>query len=153
VPIDHAVGQLVVTPTDKALLAAAIAAQAHAHCPFSKYPVGAAVLTADGEIFGGCNVESASFSLTCCAERVAVFKAVSEGHQQIVACAIVTAEQRPVPPCGACRQVLFEFGATMRLVLGTQAGDIRIASLGNLLPEGFGQEQLLGAVGAAESSD
>lgn len=141
------------TESDRALLAAAIDAQTKAHCPFSRYPVGAAVRTAGGQVFTGCNVESASFSLTCCAERVAVFKAVSEGQKQIVACAIVTAEQRPVPPCGACRQVLFEFGAEMRLVLGNTAGEIRIASLNELLPEGFSQEQLDQGAGMARHRD
>ena len=138
-----------VTDEDRALLQAAIDAQGQAHCPFSRYPVGSAVRTTGGQVFTGCNVESASFSLTCCAERVAVFK----GHKQLVACAIVTSEQRPVPPCGACRQVLFEFGTDMRLVLGNAAGEIRIARLNDLLPEGFSQEQLGHVVVAQRQRD
>lgn len=128
---------------DLELLAAARAAQAYAHAPFSKYPVGAAVRTAAGTLFTGCNVESASFSLTCCAERVAVFKAVSEGETDIVSCAIVTNEAVPAPPCGACRQVLHEFGPKMRIVLGNGGADVRVMELAVLLPEGFDPEQVL----------
>ena len=132
-----------VTKEDRELLEEALRAQENAYCPFSKYPVGSAVRTKNGSIFTGCNVESASFSLTCCAERVAVFKAVSEGHQKVDACAIVTVEGVPAPPCGACRQILWEFGGNMRVVLGNPAGDVRILSLGDLIPEGFTAEQLI----------
>ena len=131
-----------VTDDDRTLLEAALEVQERAHCPFSRYPVGSAVRTEEGEIFTGCNVESASFSLTCCAERVAVFKAVSEGHKRIMACSIVTIEDKPAPPCGACRQVLYEFGGNIRLILGNRRGDVRVLSLGDLLPEGFTAEQL-----------
>ena len=132
-----------VNDDDRELLTVALEAQKRAHCPFSKYPVGAAVRTADGTVFSGCNVESASFSLTCCAERVAVFKAVSEGHKRIVACSIVTVEGKPAPPCGACRQVLYEFGGDMRIVLGNPHGEVRILNLASLLPDGFTAEHLL----------
>ena len=132
-----------VTEDDLALLDAARSAQAHAYAPFSKYPVGAAVRTASGAIYSGCNVESASFSLTCCAERVAVFKAVSDGEQQITACAIVTDERVPAAPRGACRQVLHEFGPNMRIVLGGGADTVRTMELDTLLPEGFDPEQVL----------
>ena len=142
-----------VTEADRALLSAALQAQEQAHCPFSRYPVGAAVRTTQGVLFSGCNVESASFSLTCCAERVAVFKAVSEGHKDLEACAIVTVEGKPAPPCGACRQVLFEFGRDMRIVLGNPSGEVRILSLNDLLPEGFTPEQLLERSEAAELND
>ena len=142
-----------VTKDDRQLLEAALEAQKQAHCPFSKYPVGSAVRTVNGEVFSGCNVESASFSLTCCAERVAVFKAVSEGHRQIVACSIVTVEGTPAPPCGACRQVLYEFGRNMRIVLGNPSGEVRILNLGELLPEGFTPDQLLSRSEAAEEID
>lgn len=132
-----------VTEQDLALLEAARVAQGFAHAPFSKYPVGAAVLTEDGTIYTGCNVESASFSLTCCAERVAVFKAVSEGRTKIVACAIVTDEEVPAAPCGACRQVLHEFGVDMRILLGDGGAARRVMTLAELLPEGFDPEQVL----------
>ena len=111
------------------------------------------MLTVDGFVFSGCNVESASFSLTCCAERVAVFKAVSEGHREIVACSIVTIEGTPAPPCGACRQVLYEFGRDMRIVLGNPSGEVRILSLVELLPDGFTPEQLLSRAEAVDEID
>ena len=142
-----------VTDADRKLLEAALEAQKQAHCPFSRYPVGAAVRTTDGELFTGCNVESASFSLTCCAERVAVFKAVSEGKPKLEACAIVTVEGKPAPPCGACRQVLFEFGQNMRIVLGNPSGEVRILELFDLLPEGFTAEQLLKRAEQTEGVD
>ena len=141
------------TPADRTLLEAALEAQKQAHCPFSKYPVGAAVRTEDGTIFTGCNVESASFSLTCCAERVAVFKAVSEGHKNIMSCSIVTVEGTPAPPCGACRQVLYEFGPKMRIVLGNPEGEVRILELVDLLPEGFTADQLLSRAEHADNLD
>ena len=149
----RALGERMVTDDDRALLSAALEAQQQAYCPFSRYPVGAAVRTTDGDIFTGCNVESASFSLTCCAERVAVFKAVSEGKPKLKACAIVTVEGNPAPPCGACRQVLFEFGRDMRIVLGNPAGEVRILQLNDLLPDGFTPEQLLERSEAAENTD
>lgn len=133
---------MVMDDEDKTLLEAALAVQKNAHCPFSAYPVGSAVRTEDGTIFSGCNVESASFSLTCCAERVAVFAAVSKGHKRITECAIVTVEDQPAPPCGACRQVLWEFGGNIRLVLGNNTGAVRLAQLGDLLPDGFTASQL-----------
>ena len=141
------------TEEDRRLLEVALEAQKNAHCPFSKYPVGAAVLTADGSIFSGCNVESASFSLTCCAERVAVFKAVSEGHKRILSCSIVTTDQAPAAPCGACRQVLYEFGGDMRIVLGNPTGKVDIMQLSELLPHGFTQEHLLSRTMAVDEND
>ena len=132
-----------VTDADRELLDAALDAQERAHCPFSCYPVGAAVRTESGQVYSGCNIESASFSLTCCAERVALFKAVSDGHKQIKSCSIVTVDGTPAPPCGACRQLLSEFGSNMRIILGNPDGDVRILQLGELFPEGFTSEQLL----------
>ena len=131
-----------VTGEDRELLEHALAVQANAHAPFSSYPVGSAVRTEDGTIFTGCNVESASFSLTCCAERVAVFKAVSEGHTRMMSCAIVTIEDEPAMPCGACRQVLWEFGGDVRVVLGNAAGKTRVVQLGEIFPGGFTASQL-----------
>jgi cytidine deaminase len=89
---------------------AAKAACAHAYCPYSRFPVGAAALTGDGSIAGGCNVENASFGLTCCAERNAIFRAVAEGATSIVALVLYTPTAEPCAPCGACRQVLTELG-------------------------------------------
>jgi cytidine deaminase len=99
-----------VKPTElRQLIAAAKSAQRHAYAPYSKFRVGAALLTSDGKVFTGCNVENASYGLTICAERVAVGKAVSEGCREFKAIAIV-APARNITPCGACRQVLAEFG-------------------------------------------
>ena len=89
---------------------AARAAAAHAYCPYSRFPVGAAVLTQEGSIAHGCNVENASFGLTSCAERNAIFRAVADGATSIVALALYTPTPEPVTPCGACRQVIAEFG-------------------------------------------
>lgn len=98
----------------EALLAKALAARTNAHCPYSEFAVGAALLTEDGTVFTGCNVENASYSLGCCAERTAIFKAVSEGYRRFQAIAICggkTGTEADVPciPCGACLQVLSEF--------------------------------------------
>ena len=142
-----------VTQADRELLEAALEAQKQAYCPFSRYPVGAAVRTPEGEVYTGCNVESASFSLTCCAERVAVFKGVSEGRRKFEACAIATVDGKPATPCGACRQVLFEFGQNMRIVLGNPDGEIRVLELHDLIPEGFSVEQLMEHSHPAGESD
>jgi cytidine deaminase len=135
-----------VRPGDEALVAAAVAARARAHAPYSRYAVGAAVLCESGRVFQGCNVEISSYSLTCCAERVAVFKAVSEGETRILAVAVVTEDDPPASPCGACRQVLYDFGgAELRVVVGHPAGGVaRSWTLGELLPAAFGPENLLG---------
>jgi cytidine deaminase len=97
------------------LAAAAVHVRANAHAPYSNFRVGAAVLTESGEIFTGCNVENASYGLTICAERVAVGAAVAAGHKKIAAVAVVTAGGHS--PCGACRQVLCEFGPAMEVLL------------------------------------
>ena len=116
---------------------AARAASARAYCPYSGFAVGAAALAADGSIASGCNVENASFGLTVCAERVAVFRAVADGAAGIIALVIYTPTQKPATPCGACRQVLAEFGpqATVRAIC---AGPDRAEyTLGDLLPHRF----------------
>src|SRR5271169_1350238 len=100
------------------LLDAARAARLNAHAPFSKFKVGAALETDDGKIITGCNVENATFGLTICAERVAVFKAISEGHRRFMRVAVVADTEAPTPPCGACRQILWEFGGDLEVILG-----------------------------------
>ena len=119
------------------LAAAAKDASARAYCPYSRFPVGAAVRTADGRVFAGCNVENASFGLTVCAERNAIFSAVAAGARQIAALVIYTPTDAPVTPCGACRQVLLEFGRDADVVCGC-AGTQRLQfSASALLPHGF----------------
>lgn len=128
------------------LVRAAIDVRAHAHAPYSGFRVGAAVLTTDGVVFSGCNVEVSSYSHTCCAERVAVFKSVSSGHQRLVAVAVVTDVTPPVSPCGACRQVLHDFGPDMVVVLANTDGHQRTVPLSALLPDAFRPEQVLGKI-------
>lgn len=119
------------------LIDAAVAAAANAHAPYSDFQVGAAVLSAAGDVFPGCNVENASFGLTICAERAAVCAAVTAGHKRIKAVAIV-APGAPAP-CGACRQVLAEFGPAMEVILVDSVDTTRVrrTTLDKLLPEQF----------------
>jgi cytidine deaminase len=119
------------------LLAAAKAAQRHAHAPYSKFRVGAALLTKSGKIYTGVNVENASYGLTICAERVAITKAVSEGHRQFQAIAIV-APNATLSPCGACRQVLAEFGEMIVVCADSRnLRRCRVHWLSELLPHVF----------------
>lgn len=117
-----------------------------AYVPYSRFPVGAALLCEDGRVFTGCNVENASYPLTMCAERVAIGKAVSEGAKRFVAVAIVAEKAAPCTPCGACRQVLAEFGP-MSVILA-QPGEPWELSLQELLPHSFSGASLEGAVDA-----
>jgi cytidine deaminase len=128
--------------TQSRLVDAAKGARTKAHAPYSHFQVGAAVLTESGDIFGGCNVENASYGLTICAERGAVCTAVAAGHKKIVAVAVVTSGG--ASPCGACRQVLSEFGPAMEIVM-VDADDptrVRTTTLDKLLPEQFGEAAL-----------
>ncbi|MEZ6188371.1 MAG: cytidine deaminase, partial [Planctomycetota bacterium] len=125
----------------RALLAAAEAVKEHAYAPYSRFRVGAAVLTKSGQRFVGCNVENASFGLTLCAERVALTSAVAAGEREFLAVAIATDKDEPVSPCGACRQVLAEFGPDMTVVLPGKNGP-SLRPLDSLLPSGFGPADL-----------
>ena len=118
------------------LIQAALNVRRWAYVPYSHYSVGAALLTSSGKIYDGCNIENAAYSVTVCAERVAVFKAVSEGEQQIEAVAIVT--EKGNAPCGSCRQVLNEFGPDCLVICANLRGDRRVATLAALLPDAFG---------------
>jgi cytidine deaminase len=121
---------------------AAVEARQLAYVPYSNYPVGAALLTASGAVFTGCNIESASYSATVCGERTAAFKAVSEGERIFRAVAIVT--PNAAAPCGICRQVLYEFGPEMTVILADPNGTITWeGSLTDLLPLGFGPQTLV----------
>lgn len=119
------------------LLQAAVAARQHAHAAFSNFRVGAALETADGKIVTGCNVENATYGLTICAERVAVFKAISEGYRTFARVAVVADTAEPTPPCGACRQILWEFGGDLEVILGNLGGEKARYQLKDLLPHPF----------------
>ena len=121
----------------EALVAAATAARENASAPYSHFHVGAALLASDGRIFGGCNVESSSYGLTCCAERTAVFKAVSEGVRSFRAVAVVTGADAPTSPCGACRQVLWDQCRDIAVVMATTGGKLEETTLAALLPRAF----------------
>jgi cytidine deaminase len=124
------------------LIAAARAARKNAYAPYSHYPVGAAVLTRGGKIFAGCNIENAAYPSGVCAERVAIFKAVSEDARAMIAVAVVT--PNGASPCGACRQVLSEFAADdTQIILASPRGKRhRIFSMQEFLPERFGARHL-----------
>lgn len=126
-----------------ALLAAAHAAAERAYIPYSRFPVGAAALTEDGAIIGGCNIENASYGLTVCAERVAIFQAVAAGHHAIRAIAVVAPKALGTTPCGACRQVINEFKATpgLPVILEGADGPV-ILPFDTLLPHAFGPHDL-----------
>ena len=122
------------------LIAAAAAAREWAYVPYSGFAVGAALLASNGTVYTGCNVENASYGLTVCAERNAVFHAVVSGARDFLAVAVVTANG--VTPCGACRQVLAEFSPTMTVITSDMAGNRRVYTLSELLPDAFGAADL-----------
>ncbi|HYR23957.1 MAG TPA: cytidine deaminase [Chthoniobacterales bacterium] len=119
---------------DSELIDAAAKARAMAYAPYSKFTVGAAVLTKQGKVFVGCNVENLSLGLTICAERSAVAAAIAQGSKDLAAIAIVTGSKKPAAPCGACRQVLAEFNPTMRVLAATVDGASQRFELSELLP-------------------
>jgi cytidine deaminase len=123
--------------TDRELLAAARRARRHAQAAFSHFKVGAALETADGVIIGGCNIENATYGLTVCAERVAMFKALSEGHRRFRRIAVVGDTEAPTPPCGACRQILWEFGGDLEVLLANLRRQHGRHRLSDLLPLPF----------------
>jgi cytidine deaminase len=122
---------------DVDLVSAARRAREHADAAFSRFKVGAALETADGAVITGCNIENATYSLTICAERVAIFKALSEGHRAFTRIAIVVDSERPTPPCGACRQVLWEFGGDLEVQLANLSQEKGTHRLKDLLPLPF----------------
>ncbi|MDE1853652.1 MAG: cytidine deaminase [Thaumarchaeota archaeon] len=125
-----------------ALVAAAKKARANAYSPYSKVKIGAAVLTSSGEIYTGANIENASYGLSCCAERTAIFKAVSEGARKIVAIAVVGKSEDFTKPCGACRQVMVEFNPKMKVLRRGVDGFSEDGTAGSLLPEHFKPDEL-----------
>jgi cytidine deaminase len=138
-----AVSQQALSPERaRMLLERAREARANAYAPYSRFPVGAALLAPDGRVFTGCNVESASYGLSNCAERVAIGKAVSEGVRRFVAVGVVGPEdQAATAPCGACRQVLYEFGPDMLVVMPDGDG-AQVTTMRALLPGAFDGSQL-----------
>lgn len=124
------------------LLAAARSARENAVAPFSKFRVGAAVRTKSGRIYSGCNVENASYGLTICAERVAIFKALSEGERSFDSIAVVTDTEKLTPPCGACRQIIWEFCGDSEVILGNLKGKVELYRMSVLLPCPFDSSNL-----------
>jgi cytidine deaminase len=130
--------------TRRALVEAAREAREHAVADYSHFKVGAAIETADGTIVTGCNVENATYGLTVCAERVAMFKALSEGHRRFRRVAVVAETEAPTPPCGPCRQILWEFGGDLEIVLANLTRETGRHALADLLPLPFDARLLRG---------
>ena len=130
--------------TDRELVDRAFEMPAFSYVPYSNFPVGAALLCADGTVFTGCNVENAAYGSTICAERTALLKAVSEGHRDDwVAMAIAGKGEEYCWPCGACRQMLYEFAPGLRILAARGDGDYAETTLDRLFPKGFGPKSLL----------
>lgn len=124
------------------LLGLAIEARKNSYSPYSNFPIGAALLCKNGEIYTGTNVENASYGLTNCAERTAIFKAVSEGVQEFDTMVVVADTERPIPPCGACRQVILEFGEDIQVILANLKGDYQQYQIKDLLPGAFNRKDM-----------
>jgi cytidine deaminase len=124
--------------TEQELVEMASQARQFSYSPYSKFRVGAAVECSDGRVFTGCNVENSSYGLTMCAERVALGKAVSEGATEVTRIAVIADAEAPVPPCGACRQVIHELcGENVRIIMSDQNGKIEVHTISQLLPAAF----------------
>lgn len=119
------------------LISAAKAARANSIAPYSGFRVGAALASSAGTVYAGCNIENASFGLTICAERVAIFKALSEGDKAFTALAVVTDTERLTPPCGACRQVIWEFCGDIPVTLANLKGSSETVMMSEILPNAF----------------
>ena len=124
------------------LISAARTAREHACAPYSNFRVGAAVRAKSGRIFTGCNVENSTYGLTLCAERVAIFKAISEGERGFDALAIVADTESPTPPCGACRQIIWEFCGDAEVILANLQGRVETYRMSALYPKPFDQSFL-----------
>ncbi|CAN5491287.1 cytidine deaminase [soil metagenome] len=123
--------------SDEELIKAATEVRENAYAPFSNFRVGSALETEDGEIISGCNVESASYGLTVCAERVAVWKAISQGQRKIKRIAVVADTEALTPPCGVCRQIIWEFGGDIPVVMANLHGNVETVQMKDLLPRAF----------------
>ncbi len=124
------------------LIAAARQARENAHAKFSNFKVGASLRASSGKIYGGCNVENATYGLTVCAERVAIFKAISEGERKFNAIAVVTDTDSLTPPCGACRQLIWEFCGDVPVVMTNLKGRVEIVHMRDLFPKPFDASNL-----------
>jgi cytidine deaminase len=125
-----------------ALISVAKAARENAHARFSNFKVGAALRTTSGKVFGGCNVENATYGLTVCAERVAIFKAISEGERKFDAIAVVTDTETLTPPCGACRQLIWEFCGDVPVFMSNLQGKVEVLRMTQLFPKPFDSSNL-----------
>ncbi|MFV0504320.1 MAG: cytidine deaminase [Lachnospirales bacterium] len=125
---------------NKELLIIAKKAKNYAYSPYSKFQVGAALLTKDDKIFMGCNVENSSYGATCCAERTAIYKAISEGSSKFEKIAVVSTSEDSTYPCGICRQVLMEFMPEGEIILENALGEIHTYKVADLLPHSFSLE-------------
>ena len=123
--------------SEKELIDAATKVREHAYAPFSNFRVGSAIETEDGQIIDGCNVESASYGLTVCAERVAIWKAISEGKRKIKHIAVVADTEELTPPCGVCRQIIWEFGGDIPVIMANLKGKVETVQMKDLLPRAF----------------
>lgn len=128
--------------TDQTLVDLAFTMLERSYVPYSRFPVGAALLCGDGTVFTGCNVENAAYGSTICAERTALVKAVSEGHRQFATLAVVGRSEDYCWPCGACRQMLYEFAPDLMVLVGRGDGQFVKLPLKELLPHGFGPSSL-----------
>jgi len=126
----------------KDLAQVALQARFHAYAPFSKFRVGAALLTTEGKIYTGCNIENSSFGLTICAERVAIFKAISSGETKFRAIAIVSDDSEFTFPCGACRQVLIDLAGNIDCIMMDAKNRYKVSKLASLLPLAFTEKNL-----------
>jgi cytidine deaminase len=126
--------------TDDELIASAAAARERAYAPYSNFKVGAALKGKSGRVYTGCNVENAAYGPSMCAERTAIFKAVSEGEREFEAIAVVT--ENGASPCGGCRQVMMEFAPAMTVIIADTQGQVRFTTVRDLLPDGFTPEHL-----------
>jgi cytidine deaminase len=126
------------------LIEAAQRAREHSVAPFSEFLVGAAVKTAEGKIYTGCNIESASYGLTVCAERVAIWKALSEGEKHFTELAVVANTETLTPPCGTCRQIIWEFAREATIVFANLEGQSEVFHIRDLLPSAFDARFLIG---------
>lgn len=116
--------------------------RANAYVPYSNFPVGAVLVTESGKIYTGTNVENSSYGLTICAERNAIFKAVSEGERRFTTLVVVADTDKPCMPCGGCRQVIREFGSEIKIIATNLSGQIKENTIAELLPDAFGPEDL-----------